>query len=77
LGAYEILHGGDVPPKVAINEALELAKRYSTAQSSRFVNGVLDRLQMVAAAEAEAESPGEIATRDNESSSDKVSDSVS
>jgi transcription antitermination protein NusB len=33
-----------VPAKVAINEALELAKRYSTAQSSRFVNGILDRL---------------------------------
>jgi N utilization substance protein B len=30
---------------VAINEALELAKRYSTSQSSRFVNGILDRLQ--------------------------------
>ena len=45
LGAYEILYCPDVPTKVAINEALELAKRYSTAQSSRFVNGILDRLQ--------------------------------
>lgn len=45
LGAYEMLYRDDVPPKVAINEALELAKRYSTAQSSRFVNGILDRLQ--------------------------------
>jgi len=44
LGAYEMLICPDVPPKVAINEALELAKRYSTAQSSRFVNGILDRL---------------------------------
>lgn len=44
LGAYEILFRPEVPPKVAINEALELAKRYSTAQSSRFVNGILDRL---------------------------------
>jgi N utilization substance protein B len=44
LGAYELLHVADVPTKVAINEALELAKRYSTAQSSRFVNGILDRL---------------------------------
>ncbi len=44
LGAYELLHAKDVPTKVAINEALELAKRYSTAQSSRFVNGILDRL---------------------------------
>ncbi len=45
LGAFELLHCPDLPAKVAINEALELAKRYSTAQSSRFVNGVLDRLQ--------------------------------
>jgi N utilization substance protein B len=60
LGAYEMLFCPDVPTKVAINEALELAKRYSTAQSSRFVNGILDRLQAVEtsseepAAEAEA-----------------------
>jgi N utilization substance protein B len=45
LGAFELLHCPDVPRNVAINEALELAKRYSTAQSSRFVNGILDRVQ--------------------------------
>ncbi len=44
LGAYEMLFDDGVPAKVAINEALELAKRYSTAQSSRFVNGILDRV---------------------------------
>jgi N utilization substance protein B len=44
LGAYEVLFCPEVPAKVAINEALELAKRYSTAQSSRFVNGILDRV---------------------------------
>ena len=43
LGAFELLHRPEVPVKVVINEALELAKRYSTAQSSRFVNGILDR----------------------------------
>src|SRR3954471_14577581 len=47
LGAFEMLFCPDVPTKVAINESLELAKRYSTAQSSRFVNGILDRLQAV------------------------------
>ncbi len=47
LGAFEMLFCPEVPTKVAINEALELAKRYSTAQSSRFVNGILDRLQAV------------------------------
>jgi N utilization substance protein B len=45
LGAFEMIYCPDVPTKVAITEALELAKRYSTAQSSRFVNGILDRLQ--------------------------------
>jgi len=43
LGAYEILHA-DTPDRVAIDEALELAKCYGTAQSARFVNGVLDRV---------------------------------
>lgn len=60
LGAFEILHHPEVPAKVAINEALELAKRYSTAQSSRFVNGILDKVLQgrsapKAAAEPEAE----------------------
>jgi transcription antitermination protein NusB len=57
LGAYEMLHRPEVPAKVAINEALELAKRYSTAQSSRFVNGILDKVlqsQMTEAAALEA-----------------------
>jgi N utilization substance protein B len=44
LGVYEMMFSQEVPARVAINEALELAKRYSTAQSSRFVNGILDRL---------------------------------
>jgi len=44
LGAWEILHHPDVPKNVAINEAIELAKRFGTTDSGRFVNGVLDRL---------------------------------
>jgi N utilization substance protein B len=43
LAAYEMLHT-DTPPKVVIDEALELAKSYGSAQSSQFVNGILDRL---------------------------------
>jgi N utilization substance protein B len=43
LGAYEILHS-DTPDRVAINEAVELAKRFGSAQSAQFVNGILDRL---------------------------------
>jgi len=42
LGAFEILHA-DTPDRVAINEAVELAKRYGTAHSAHFVNGILDR----------------------------------
>jgi transcription antitermination protein NusB len=42
LGAYEMLYGG-TPERVAINEAVELAKRYGARQSPHFVNGVLDR----------------------------------
>ncbi len=43
LATYEILHT-DIPPKVAINEGIELAKRFGTTDSRRFVNGVLDRV---------------------------------
>jgi N utilization substance protein B len=44
LAAYEILHRGDVPAPVAINEAVEIAKKYSTEDSGSFVNGVLGAL---------------------------------
>lgn len=44
LGACELLAFQDVPLKVIINEAVELAKRFGTAESSAFVNGVLDRI---------------------------------
>jgi transcription antitermination protein NusB len=40
----ELLFFEDIPPKVSINEAIEIAKRYSTEQSGRFVNGILDAL---------------------------------
>ena len=48
IGIYELLHVEEVPPKVAINEAIEAAKRYSTAQSGAFVNGILDRVRELA-----------------------------
>jgi N utilization substance protein B len=43
LALYELKYAEDVPAKVAINEAIEIAKRYGTAESSAFVNGILDR----------------------------------
>ena len=44
LGVCELVAFRDVPVKVVINEAVELAKRFGTAESSAFVNGVLDRI---------------------------------
>jgi len=44
LGVYELLEEPNVPPKVAINEAIEIAKKFGTAESGRFINGVLDRI---------------------------------
>ena len=43
LGAYEMLYTS-TPRRVVINEAVELAKRFGSAQSSKFVNGILDSL---------------------------------
>ena len=43
LGLAELKHRDDVPTKVAINEAVELAKRYGAAESFKFVNAVLDK----------------------------------
>ena len=44
IGAYELVYGTDVPPKVVINEAVELAKAFGGENSSKFVNGVLGTL---------------------------------
>jgi N utilization substance protein B len=45
LAIYELLFRDDIPPIVSINEALELAKKYSTEDSTRFINGILDRVK--------------------------------
>jgi len=44
IGTYEILYAADVPPEVAIDEAVELAKRYGTDPAPSFINGILDRI---------------------------------
>jgi transcription antitermination protein NusB len=44
MAVYELLWQTEVPPKVAINEAIEIAKKFGTRESSRFINGVLDRI---------------------------------
>ena len=44
LSVYELLYREDIPPKVSINEAIDLAKKFSTEKSSQFVNGILDKI---------------------------------
>lgn len=44
VAACELLHRSDIPPKVAINEAVEIAKSFGIAESPAFINGVLDAL---------------------------------
>jgi N utilization substance protein B len=44
MAVTELMHMKDIPPKVTIDEAIEIAKRYSTSESGRFVNGILDAI---------------------------------
>ena len=44
IGICELLYGDDVPPRVAIDEAIELAKEYSSEKSGGFINGILDTI---------------------------------
>ncbi|HCX39007.1 MAG TPA: transcription antitermination factor NusB [Candidatus Veblenbacteria bacterium] len=57
IGVYELKFGKEIPPKVAINEAIELAKAFGSDASSKFVNGVLGSLykEMEAAGEVPIE----------------------
>ena len=51
LAIYELLFLPDIPPSVTVDEAVELAKKYSTAESGRFVNGVLGNVVKTATEE--------------------------
>ena len=44
MGVYELIYAEDIPPKVSINESVELAKKYGDLESSKFVNGILDKI---------------------------------
>ena len=52
LGTYELLHA-EIPPKVVMNECIELAKRFGTTDSRHFVNGVLDKIARQVVEQAE------------------------
>lgn len=44
IGVFELVYATDIPPKVTINECVELAKKYGDVESSKFVNGILDKI---------------------------------
>jgi len=45
MATFELLYFEDIPPKVTLNEAIDLGKRYGTEDSGSFINGILDRIQ--------------------------------
>ena len=45
MATHELMHLDEIPPKVSINEAIELGKRFSTKNSGAFINGILDRIK--------------------------------
>ena len=49
LATYELLYRDDIPPLVTINEAIDIAKKFSTKNSGPFVNGILDNIRLRAA----------------------------
>ncbi|HZM00374.1 MAG TPA: transcription antitermination factor NusB, partial [Planctomycetota bacterium] len=58
LAVHELCSRPDIPAKVSINEAIELGKRYSTAQSGAFINGILDRVRRDLGRSVDDSSPG-------------------
>jgi transcription antitermination protein NusB len=64
VAIYEMLHCPEIPPVVSINEAIEIAKKYSTEESGRFVNGVLD--QVLSALNRPARTAGRAAHEDSD-----------
>lgn len=58
LALYEMLHRPDIPPVVSINEAIEIAKAFSSLEGGKFVNGILDR------AKADLTRPSRVAVAD-------------
>ncbi len=46
MGCFELIFRDDIPPKVSINEAVELAKKYSTQEAGKFVNAILDKIKL-------------------------------
>jgi N utilization substance protein B len=63
VAVYELLHCDDIPPKVSINEAIDIAKKFGTEDSGSFINGILDSVRISLEKETPVqpeESPGQI-----------------
>ena len=58
LGAYELSLGSEIPFAVAINEAVELGKRFGSEESGAFINGILDRISGIVRKKTTAEGTG-------------------
>lgn len=69
IGAFEILHMPDTPASVALDEAIELARRFGSADSPKFVNGVLDKLRVNAGKGPVAEAVSEKSSNEVEGAS--------
>lgn len=59
LAVYELLYIDDIPPKVTINEAVNIAKRYSQDEAGKFVNGVLDKIHHTESPKSKSEQTNE------------------
>ena len=46
IAVYEMLNCSDIPPKVSINEAIDVGKKFGTDESGAFINGIMDRIRM-------------------------------
>ncbi|HUR28082.1 MAG TPA: transcription antitermination factor NusB [Planctomycetota bacterium] len=80
IATFELLHCKDIPPKVAINEAIEIGKRFSTSNSGAFINGILDKIKSrhvdkvkspASADESTSELTSESATATDEAAADE------
>lgn len=63
LAVFELLYAPDIPASVSINEAVELAKTFSTGESGRFINGILGRVAQDAAFSSNDEAKGPVQER--------------
>jgi len=53
IAIYELLYCNDIPPKVAINEAIDIGKKFGSEDSGAFINGVLDKVKSEESRQAE------------------------